>query len=97
MEQLRRVMFLVLFASVVATEPTHARTIAAEQANVPAPTSARWIQRLAVTLRRTAQTITLRVPARFDAIVRTLLAAPSQVTAAHATFTSHAFRLPPPG
>ena len=100
MDPVRRALFLLLFASVLVSEPGTSRAaIGIERAEVPASTAAaRWIQELAVTLRRTVQPAAIAVPSwhRFRVVTPPLAVADTQVAAAHPAREPHAFRLPPP-
>jgi hypothetical protein len=100
MDPVRRALFLLLFASVLVAEPGSSRAaIGAERAEVPAATAtARWIQELAVTLRRTVQPAAITVPSwhRFRPVTPPIAAVDTQVLAAHPAREPHAFRLPPP-
>lgn len=97
MDPVRRALFLLLFASVVLTEPGQLRAISAERPDLPPVTTAQWIKQLAVSLRRTIEPAAL--PPAWHCF-RPALAAPlpreKQVDTSHPAREPHAFRLPPP-
>jgi hypothetical protein len=98
MDPLRHAFFLLLFTSILAAEPAHARSTAGEvRGSAGTESLLQRAQRLAVTLRQTIQR-TARLHAdptvRRDAIGVSLVG--PQVRTAVVAFRRDAFCLPPP-
>jgi hypothetical protein len=97
MDPVRRALFLLFFASVVLTEPTQARALAPERGGMTPVATAQWIQRIAISLRRTVEPAALP-PAwhRYRPSTPAPTPLDPQVAAAHPVREADAFRLPPP-
>lgn len=97
MDPVRRALFVLLFASVLMTEPTQARALGPDRPAFEPISTAQWIQRLAVALRRTVQPAATP-PAwhRYRPSSPEIVPVDPQVAVAHPTREPHAFRLPPP-
>jgi hypothetical protein len=97
MDPVRRALFLLLFASVVMTEPTQSRAASPDRSSSPPTATARWIKHLAVALRRTVEPAA-SPPAwhGFRPAARSPISLNAQIAAAHPAREPHAFRLPPP-
>lgn len=98
MDSMRRALLLLLLVSVAMTEPTQARVPGAEREVASTAATARWIQHLATTLRRTVKPAAITPPSwhKFKSVLPTFIEADAQVIAAHPAREPHAFRLPPP-